>query len=111
LSDLTWEAKEKVLRVLFAKMNGTSLSKTAERAEKIRDQMVALTKTARDTRLKSGFSQQVQQANAAVSDEEHDFDSHIVTDTISERELPVSESHADDFTTTMDTRSEGISAL
>ncbi|OAJ36251.1 hypothetical protein BDEG_20444 [Batrachochytrium dendrobatidis JEL423] len=32
IKDLTWEDKERVLRILFAKMNGTSLAKAAERS-------------------------------------------------------------------------------
>ncbi|KAI8913328.1 hypothetical protein EDD86DRAFT_244973 [Gorgonomyces haynaldii] len=55
LSDLTWEEREKVLRVLFAKMNGTSLAKTAQRAEQIRQEIEDLRSQAKQSR--NGFSQ------------------------------------------------------
>lgn len=112
-TELSWAAKEKVLRVLFAKMNGTSLSKAAEKAEKIRDQMHELRRTARDNREQSGFSKPSSLPDniAPGSDDDQEFDSQVVTDTLSERELPVTETHTEDFTTTIESQSEGISAI
>nr|KAJ3421049.1 hypothetical protein HK105_004637 [Polyrhizophydium stewartii] len=39
IKDLSWEDKERVLRILFAKMNGMSLAKAAEAAERSRAQL------------------------------------------------------------------------
>ena len=36
IKDMTWEDKEKILRLLFAKMNGTSITKAADRMENAR---------------------------------------------------------------------------
>jgi hypothetical protein len=103
LSDLSWSEKEKVLRVLFAKMNGTSLTRSGQKAEKIRDHMDEIRQTT-SSRRKSGFSNASELPPMALYEEDHDFDSHILTDNnYSEREL---ESHTEEVTTTMDTRSE-----
>jgi hypothetical protein len=37
--DLTWESKEKVLRILFAKMNGVSLTKSSERVRMVQEKI------------------------------------------------------------------------
>ncbi|KAI8926332.1 hypothetical protein BC831DRAFT_232057 [Entophlyctis helioformis] len=39
IKDLAWEDKERVLRILFAKMNGTSLAKAADAADRVRAQL------------------------------------------------------------------------
>jgi hypothetical protein len=107
LSDLSWADKEKVLRVLFAKMNGTSLSKSGQKAEKIRDHMEEIRENA-SGRRKSGFCKASQMPTILLNEEDQDFDSHILIDNnYSEREM---ESHTEDVTTTMDSRSEGINA-
>lgn len=39
IKDLTWEDKEKILRVLFARMNGVSLSNESERRKKAQEEL------------------------------------------------------------------------
>jgi hypothetical protein len=50
LKELSWEDKEKVLRILFAKMNGVSLDNDSERMEKSRNELE------KENRHRSGFS-------------------------------------------------------
>lgn len=50
LKELSWEDKEKVLRILFAKMNGVSLDNDSEKIEKSRIELE------KEKRHRSGFA-------------------------------------------------------
>ena len=72
LSDLSWSEKEKVLRVLFAKINGTSLAKAAEKADRLREQMSELRKPM-EQRLGSGFARDAEQRANASRESNQDY--------------------------------------
>lgn len=104
LTDLTWEEKEKVLRALFAKMNGTSLSKCAVKAEQLRDQMDEIKNSVKNGRALSGFSNF---SSIPVNVELSDGERELFIESQTKRDLPATDNHTD-FTTTIDTRSESV---